>query len=133
MPRASWHRKTRPRSRTSFATGPTARPAENKMPQAMDDDGLEHAAILLMSLGEEDAARVFQELKEQPKLVQRLGETISKMKAISRDRVESVLDKFGTAAADASLLVSDTDEYVKAVLRKALGEEKAALLIDRIL
>jgi len=101
------------------------------MAQAMDDEGVENAAILLMSLGEEEAAEVFKLLA--PKEVQRLGETIARMKAISRDRVESVLDKFGTEAANESMLVADTDEYVKAVLRKALGEEKAALLIDRIL
>ncbi len=96
-----------------------------------DDQGIEDAAILLMSLGEEEAASVFKHLA--PKEVQRLGETIAKMKAISRDRVESVLDKFGTVAQSQHVLVADTDEYVKSVLRKALGDDKANLLIDRIL
>ncbi|MDP3611134.1 MAG: flagellar motor switch protein FliG, partial [Rubrivivax sp.] len=45
----------------------------------MDDQGLENAAILLMSLGEEEAAEVFKHLA--PKEVQRLGETIARMKA----------------------------------------------------
>jgi flagellar motor switch protein FliG len=97
----------------------------------MDEQGLEDAAILLMSIGEEEAAEVFKHLL--PKEVQRLGETIAKMKNVPRERFEAVLDKFGTMAADQSLLVADTDEYVKAVLRKALGEDKANLLIDRIL
>jgi flagellar motor switch protein FliG len=97
----------------------------------MDDEGLENAAILLMSLGEEEAAEVFKHLA--PKEVQRLGETIARMKAVPRDRYEAVLDQFGTMAAAESMLVPDTDEYVKAVLRKALGEDKANLLIDRIL
>jgi len=101
------------------------------MSQSMDDEGLENAAILLMSLGEEEAAEVFKHLA--PKEVQRLGETIARMKAVSRDRVEGVLDKFGAVAANESMLVPDTDEYVKSVLRKALGEDKANLLIDRIL
>src|SRR6476619_7205266 len=96
-----------------------------------DDQGIEDAAILLMSLGEEEAASVFKHLA--PKEVQRLGETIAKMKAIPRERVESVLDKFGQVAQSQHVLVADTDEYVKAVLRKALGEDKANLLIDRIL
>jgi flagellar motor switch protein FliG len=96
-----------------------------------DDTGIEDAAILLMSLGEEEAAAVFKHLA--PKEVQRLGETIARMKAISRDRVEQVLDKFGTVAQSQHVLVADTDEYVKAVLRKALGDDKANLLIDRIL
>ena len=54
------------------------------MATSMDDEGLESAAILLMSLGEEEAAEVFKHL--QPKEVQRLGETIAKMKSISRDK-----------------------------------------------
>jgi flagellar motor switch protein FliG len=97
----------------------------------MDEQGLEDAAILLMSLGEEEAAEVFKHL--EPKEVQRLGETIAKMKAIPREKVEGVLDKFAEQASEQSMLVADTDEYVKAVLRKALGEDKANLLIDRIL
>ncbi len=97
----------------------------------MDDQGLEDAAILLMSLGEEEAAEVFRHLS--PKEVQRLGETIARMKTVPRERVETVLQRFTDDAADTTLLVNDTDEYVKSVLRKALGEDKANLLIDRIL
>lgn len=97
----------------------------------MDDKGLEDSAILLMSLGEEQAAEVFRHLS--PKEVQRLGETIAKLKTVSRDRVANVLGRFQADAADHSTIVNDTDEYVKAVLRKALGDDKANLLIDRIL
>jgi len=97
----------------------------------MDEQGLESAAILLMSLGEEEAAEVFKHLA--PKEVQRLGETIAKMKAVSRERVEQVMDKFTTVAAEQHMLVPDNDEYVKSVLRKALGDDKANLLIDRIM
>jgi len=97
----------------------------------MDAQGLEDAAILMMSLGEEEAAEVFKHLT--PKEVQGLGETIAKMKTIPRDRVETVLNRFADQAQEQSLLVTDTDEYVKSVLRKALGDDKANLLIDRIL
>lgn len=97
----------------------------------MDEQGLEDSAILLMSLGEEEAAEVFKQLA--PKEVQRLGETIAKLKTVPRERVESVLERFSSAAADTSMLVNDTNEYVKSVLRKALGDDKANLLIDRIL
>ena len=97
----------------------------------MDDEGAENAAILLMSLGEEEAAAVFKHLG--PKEVQKLGETIAKMKVIPRERVEKVLDKFSEQAEKQHMLVPDTDEYVKSVLRKALGDDKANLLIDRIL
>lgn len=98
---------------------------------AMDDKGTENAAILLMSLGEEEASEVFKHLS--PKEVQALGETIAKLKVIKRAQVETVLDKFDAVAETQSTLVTDTDEYVRAVLRKALGEDKANLLLDRIL
>lgn len=98
---------------------------------ALDDQGVEDAAILLMSLGEEQAAEVFRHLA--PKEVQRIGEAIARMKAVSRDKVESVLERFQTQADAQSMLVPDNDEYVKAVLRKALGDDKANLLIERIL
>lgn len=97
----------------------------------MDDEGVEQAAILLMSLGEEEASEVFKHLA--PKEVQKLGETIAKMKVVKREQVEKVLDKFDAVAETQSMLVNDTDEYVRTVLRRALGEDKANLLLDRIL
>ena len=101
------------------------------MAAAMDDEGLENAAILLMSLGEEEAAEVFKHLA--PKEVQSLGETIARMKAVTRERVDSVMDNFEKLSGTESMLVADSNAYVKSVLRKALGDDKANLLIDRIL
>jgi len=97
----------------------------------MDEQGLNNAAILLMSLGEEEAAEVFKHLS--PKEVQKLGETIARMRTVSREKVDEVINRFSDAAAAQSLLVSDTGNYVRAVLKRALGDDKAALLIDRIL
>lgn len=97
----------------------------------MEDQGTQDAAIFLMSLGEEEAAEVFKHLS--PKEVQKLGETIAGMRAVSHERVEEVMSKFTDEAASQSLLVSDTNNYVKAVLRRALGDDKASLLIDRIM
>jgi flagellar motor switch protein FliG len=68
-----------------------------------------------------------------PKEVQKLGETIAKTRSVSKERVDNVVFKFTEAAARESLLVSDTGNYVRAVLKRALGEDKAGLLIDRIL
>ena len=97
----------------------------------MADGGIEDAAILLMSLGEIEAAEVFKHL--EPKEVQKLGETIARLKVVPRERLTRVLTKFSAEALEQHILVADTDEYVKSVLRKALGEDKANLLIDRIL
>jgi len=97
----------------------------------MDSQGLEDAAILLMSLGEEEAAEVFKHLS--PKEVQSLGEMIASISVVPRERIEQVLNRFADIAQEQQVLVADTNEYVKSVLRKALGEDKANLLIDRIL
>jgi flagellar motor switch protein FliG len=97
----------------------------------MDEQGLERSAILLMSLGEEAAAEVFKHLS--PKEVQNIGEQMTRLRTVSHEKVGQVLDQFTAEASANGSLVPDTDEYVKAVLRKALGEEKAGLLINRIL
>ncbi len=97
----------------------------------MEDQGIQDAAIFLMSLGEEEAAEVFKHLS--PKEVQKLGETIAGMRAVSHERVDQVMSRFTQEAASQKLLVNDTNDYVKAVLRRALGDDKASLLIDRIM
>jgi len=97
----------------------------------MNEPGLVDAAILLMALGEDAAAEVFKHLS--PKEVQRLGETMSRTRTTSRERMQSVLERFQKDAGDLRTLVADTDEYIRAVLRRALGDDKAGLLIERIL
>ena len=97
----------------------------------MADDGLINAAILMMSIGEEEASEVFKYLS--PKEVQALGETMAKLKVVDSGKVESVLTTFQETADAQHSLVADTDEYVRNVLNKALGAEKAGFLLDRIL
>ena len=63
----------------------------------MEDQGIQDAAIFLMSIGEEEAAEVFKHLS--PKEVQKLGETIAKTKSVSHDRVDQVMQKFTGAAS----------------------------------
>jgi len=98
---------------------------------ALNDAGLEDSAILLMSLGEEEAAEVFKHLS--PREVQSLGETISRMTSVPKERLDKVLEKFSVRASEQSGLVSDTNGYVRSVLKKALGDDKADMLIDRIM
>ena len=97
----------------------------------MDDRGLNDAAILLVSLGEEEAAEVFKHLS--PKEVQKLGETIARMRGVTREKVDFVIERFTSDAASQSLLLDDASDYVRSVLKRALGDDKAALLIDRIM
>lgn len=97
----------------------------------MADEGLEKSATLLIALGEDHAAEVLKQLG--PREVQRLGHAMAALKTVPRATMESVLDEFHKIAAETSAVHVDTDSYVRSVLTKALGDEKAANLISRIL
>ncbi|MBI1394795.1 MAG: flagellar motor switch protein FliG [Betaproteobacteria bacterium] len=97
----------------------------------MSEDGVNRSAVLLMSLGEEAAVEVFKFLG--PKEVQKLGLEMAKISSIPRERVENVVADFHTEAQRQDGINTDTDEYLRSVLTKALGQEKAGALIDRIL
>jgi flagellar motor switch protein FliG len=85
----------------------------------MSDDGVMRSAILMLALGEDEAAEVMKFLS--PKEVQKLGAAMATMKSIGNDQVNSVVTEFLT------------DEYIRSVLNKALGEDKASGLLNRIL
>jgi flagellar motor switch protein FliG len=97
----------------------------------MSEDGLLKSAILLMSIGEEEAVEVFKYLS--PKEVQKLGMTMASLSNVNRDRVERVLREFRLSAEEKTTLGMASDDYIRSVLTKALGSDKAANLIDRIL
>lgn len=93
--------------------------------------GAERGAIFLMSLGEDEAASVLKHLG--PREVQKLGAAMTALKNVSRDEVSMVLDDFiGTVSEQTALGVGNND-YIRSVLVKALGEDKANSVIDRIL
>ncbi|WP_347558281.1 flagellar motor switch protein FliG [Robbsia sp. KACC 23696] len=97
----------------------------------MNAEGLQRSAVLLMSLGEDEAAEVFRFLA--PREVQRLGAAMASLKAVSRDDIGKVLGDFVESAQQHTALSLDSGSYIRAVLTKALGNDKAAGLIERIL
>src|SRR5690606_40768231 len=97
----------------------------------MTEDGLNRAAILLLSLGEQEAAEVFKFLG--PKEVQKLGAAMTKLKNVKREKIEEVLEAFHADTNVQTSLGMDSNEYIRSVLTRALGEERATHLIDRIL
>lgn len=96
----------------------------------MNNDGLTNSAILLLSLGEEQAAEVFKQLA--PKEVEKIGAAMAALGNVTRDRIEGVLKSFANDAENQTPLGNDNDEYVRNVLTRALGEEKAGFLLSRI-
>ncbi|EXJ09337.1 MULTISPECIES: flagellar motor switch protein FliG [Nitrincola] len=92
---------------------------------------IEKAAILLISLGESDAAEILKHLG--PKEVQRIGEAMSRLDNIPQSKVESVVSNFLEVVSDQTGIGINNDRYIRAMLNQALGEDKAKTLIDRIL
>ena len=96
----------------------------------MNDEGVLKSAILLMSLGEEEASHVFRHLG--PKEVQKLSEIMATLNDVRQETIESVLAEFCQRAEGKTSLGQGALDYLRTVLTKALGEEKAAGLMDRI-
>lgn len=93
--------------------------------------GTERAAILLMTLGEQDASEVLRQLG--PKEVQKVGSVMATLSGVSRQQVGEVLDDFVATVEEQTALGIGNEDYIRNVMIKALGEDKAGGLIDRIL
>ena len=96
-----------------------------------DSNGVTKGAILMLALGEEGAAEVMKYLG--PREVQKLGEAMTSMKSIPQEEVENVLEDFNNVADQNSSLGLDSNGYIRTVLTKALGDDKASSLLNRIL
>ena len=92
---------------------------------------VDQAAVLLMSLGEKDAAAVLRHLG--PKEVQRIGAAMTQLQNIQQDQVADVVNGFLTEASNLTGLGVGADNYIRNMLVEALGEDKANSLVDRIL
>jgi flagellar motor switch protein FliG len=92
--------------------------------------GVERAAILLLTLGESEAAEILKHLGAKD--VQRLGRSMAELSNVSRDEVRGVLGEFTSAVEMQTSLGVANDEFIRKVLVTALGEEKATSLMERI-
>lgn len=97
----------------------------------MSDDGVQKAATLMLALGEDGAAEVMKYLG--PREVQKIGAAMAAIGAIPHESIAKVLEEFKSAADLSSSVGLDSDEYIRNVLTKALGDDKAASLLNRIL
>ncbi|WP_153099132.1 flagellar motor switch protein FliG [Paraburkholderia hayleyella] len=97
----------------------------------MNAEGVMKSALLLISLGEEEAAQVFRFLA--PREVQKIGVAMAALKNVTREQVDEVLHEFVKEAEQHTALSLDSSDYIRTVLTKALGEDKAGAVIDRIL
>jgi flagellar motor switch protein FliG len=91
----------------------------------------EQAAVIVLLLGEQQAADIIQYLN--PREVQSLGSAMVGVVDLSQDSVNLVLDNFVATIKEQTNLGLGTTDYVEAVLKRALGEDKAATVLGRIL
>lgn len=103
--------------------------SRNALPRNISS--VDRAAILLMSMGEKDAAEVLKQMG--PKEVQKVGTAMSALRSVSQENVEYVLSRFLTECGAQSGLGIGAETYIKNMLVQALGEDRARGLLDRIL
>ncbi len=97
----------------------------------MSNVGIEDSAILMLAIGEDEAAEVFRHLGASE--VAKLGAAMAQLGNVSRERLTDMLERFTGAASVQPAIDAGADNYVRAVLNKALGADKARVLCDRIL
>lgn len=97
----------------------------------MSDEGLQKAAILMLALGEDCASEVMRHLG--PREVQKLGSSMATMTAIPHENVANTLGSFIKDINVSSSMGIDSDDYIRSVMTKALGDDKAESLLNRIL
>ena len=86
-------------------------------------DGVEKSAIFLMTLGENEAAQVLKYL--EPKEVQKISAAMMTLKNLSRDDIAGVFHDFIISASGKTTIGMDSNDYIRNMLTKALGDDKA--------
>lgn len=91
---------------------------------------VQRAAVLMLALGEADAARILRHL--EPREVQRLGAAMSELEHIQAPQIQAVMDVFLETVGDQSGLAIGANNYMQKMMVSALGEERASVILERI-
>ena len=91
---------------------------------------LRKSAILLMSLGEEGAGSVLQHMSQAE--IQHLSEAMAKLTQVRREEANAILEEFRVETEQYSSIHINSGSYLKTVLNKALGNNRAATLLENI-
>lgn len=93
--------------------------------------GAQRAAVLMLLLGEQQAAEIIRFLN--PKEVQMLGGAMVSVADLSQEAVNIVIDEFVVMLKKQTSLGLGTSDYVEKVMKRALGDDKAASVLSRIM
>ena len=92
--------------------------------------GVERAAVLMMLVGEDEAAAILQKL--DPEEVQQLGKAMFSVADVSEDEVAVVLDDFVEKARERTTVGFDPRPHIETVMNRALGADKAESVLAKI-
>jgi flagellar motor switch protein FliG len=92
--------------------------------------GTERAAILLLTLGEQEAAQVLKHMGA--KEVQRIGAAMAKLANVSKEEVYTIITDFSSSVESQTSVGVGAEDFLRKVLVDALGQDKASSIIDRI-
>ena len=92
--------------------------------------GKQKAAAIIISLGAEDASRIYKFLKEDE--VEQLTYEISRLQHLSPQTMESTLKDFYDLCLTQKVITEGGLEYARNVLEKAFGSQIAASLLERV-
>ncbi|MBS0373519.1 MAG: flagellar motor switch protein FliG [Proteobacteria bacterium] len=93
--------------------------------------GAERAAVLLMSLGEADAAAILKHM--DPRDVEAVGLAMANLPSVTRDRAEGVVQSFLQKIDSGDSFGADKSDFVKKVMSASFGKQRGELMVDRIL
>jgi flagellar motor switch protein FliG len=112
-------------------TAAEAEAAEKLRIEMSNMSGAQRAAVLMLLLGEQQASEIIKFLN--PKEVQALGGAMVGVSDVSQEAVNMILDDFVATIKKQSSLGLGTTDYVEKVFKRALGDDKAASVLGRIL
>jgi len=92
--------------------------------------GYEKAAILLLTLGEDVASEIMKNL--DAKEIRLIGNYMSKSNKLEPARVKAVVKEFCDIARSPEGFIFGGEDYLRAVLVKAMGPEKANKVIENL-
>ncbi|WP_020071438.1 flagellar motor switch protein FliG [Paraburkholderia caledonica] len=97
----------------------------------MSANGVVKAALLLMALDPEEAAGAFRHFDRRE--VQKISTAMAALKNVAHSDVDEAVYDFIAQAQTHTTLALDADQYLRSVLNRSLGEDKAGAVLDRIL
>lgn len=92
--------------------------------------GADKAAILLLYLGNDVTAKVYEHLDDAE--IKKISKSMSSLGHVSRDVITNVVSDFNAVIDPNAGIFSQGDEFVFKILEKALGAEKARILMDEL-